>query len=1136
MADSTWRRVITVFAALLVVLGLSAPGLRTASAADGALGTMTGYTVDGNTVTFTAGEAKVRVIFYADDVFRIWVAPDGNFTDPNDDPANPNAADMVVKHDYPGVRPRVSRTGSAVRLATGAVVLSVGEDPMLFTARRPDGTPVFAETAPLSWSDAATTQTLSARPGEQFFGGGEQNGGFVHTGQTIQVANNTDWNEGGYPNSQPFYLSTAGYGVFRNTFAAGRYAFGAPVHTTESERRFDGYYFIGTPKQVIGDYTALVGRPFMPPMYGLEMGDSDCYLHNANRGERHTLDALGVADGYASRDLPLGWMLVNDGYGCGYENLAEAGGGLRARNIELGLWTSTGLPNQAEEVRAGVRVRKLDVGWVGPGYRFALDGGQTAFDGIESNSDARGYVWQPVSWAGSQRTSVLWSGDQSGGWDYIRWQIPTYAGSTMSGIAYNTGDVDGIFGGSAKTYVRDLEWKSFLPAVMTMDGWAASDKQPWRYGEPYTSIGKRYLQLRERLMPYLYTYAHEAHQTGVGMVRPLALEYPDDPNAYTDLAAHEFLSGTDFLVAPVYSDTTVRDGVYLPKGTWVDYWTGRLYQGPVTVNGYSAPLDKLPLFVRAGATVPMWPEGTTDWADRDTGRLDLDVYPQGHGAFTLYEDDGTTRAYQNGAAARQTVAVSAPQRGRGEVTVDVGAGTGEYTGKPAARSYQLTVHTGSRPDQVVLRGAAGGPRLPEYQSEAAYQAATTGWYYDSGDRGGVVRVKTPSIGTGTPFTLDLPGTTAVGGADPDTSSVQLDAPSRLGPGSATTVTATFRNGTAEPVHDVRVHLDTPAGVTATPVDGSPVATVAAGGTAGAKFRLTAGAEPPASYVLRASAGYRHGTKAGEVEDPRPVTTVAPDVSLRVDQPAFEPGQTQEVTTTFTNRATLPSVDARLSLAAPDGWTVRPVSAITADHVGAGGSAAARWQVTAPGDASSGQLTAEATWSAQNGTATGTEHASENVLTLPDPAHTVLALDAGTATSPVTPGYRRLSPESAWDAGAGYGWVGAAPQARDRGAPDDLRRDLVELPRTDAATLRLQVPAGRHTLYLLVGDQSYAAQSTEVSVDGQQIIAQEDDLPPGRFQWFTADLDGGAQGRTADLVFSAGQDWWKFNALLLGAAR
>ena len=122
----------------------------------------------------------------------------------------------------------------------------------------------------------------------------------------------------------------------------------------------------------------------MPPIYGLEMGDADCYCHNANRGERHTLDALQVADGYVEHEIPLGWMLVNDGYGCGYEDLDRWRAGLRDRNITLGLWTSTGLADQAKEVRTGARVRKLDVAWVGPGYRFALDACRQAFEGIEA--------------------------------------------------------------------------------------------------------------------------------------------------------------------------------------------------------------------------------------------------------------------------------------------------------------------------------------------------------------------------------------------------------------------------------------------------------------------------------------------------------------------------------------------------------------------------------------------------------------------------------------------------------------------------------------------------------------------------------------------------------------------------------
>ena len=510
-----------------------------------------------------------------------------------------------------------------------------------------------------------------------------------HRHKAIDIAVSYNWDDGGCPNSVPFYLSSAGYGVFRHTFAPGRYVFHDTVRTSHQERRFDAYYFVGDAKHVIDRYTELTGRPLMPPIYGLEMGDADCYCHNANRGERHTLDALRVADGYVEREMPLGWMLVNDGYGCGYEDLDRVSGGLLDRHITLGLWTSTGLADHAKEVRTGARVRKLDVAWVGPGYRFALDACRQAFEGIEANCEGRGFVWTPEGWAGSQRYAVHWSGDQEGSWEYIRWQIPTYAGATLSGLAYTTGDVDGIYNGSAETYARDLQWKTFLPVTMTMDGWADTDKQPWCWGEPYTSINRRYIQLRERLLPYFYTYSAMAHRTGVGMVRPLWLEYPDDPATLREEAKYEFLAGEAFLVAPVYDDQAVRDGIYLPQGTWTDYWTGEQHRGPVRLHDHPAPLDRLPLFVKGGSIIPMWPEGTLSWMTRDTGQLDLDVYPDGQSTFTLYEDDGVTRRYADGEYSEQTFTADATS---GEVRLTIGAATGRYEGQPAGRRYVVRLH------------------------------------------------------------------------------------------------------------------------------------------------------------------------------------------------------------------------------------------------------------------------------------------------------------------------------------------------------------------------------------------------------------------------------------------------------------
>ncbi|MER5641025.1 TIM-barrel domain-containing protein [Kitasatospora sp. NPDC002227] len=711
-------------------------------------GNLTSFSGSGGSYDIAAGTLKAKVDFLADDQLRLQAAPDGVLTDPA-------GSTIVRKQPEPQRDTSSFDAGAYYGIRSKDVVLRVYKQPLRFALYKADNqSVVWQENAPLRWSTSGLRQSLTRGADEQFFGGGEQNGSFSHRDQVMHVANNFNWNEGGYNNSQPFYVSSAGYGVFRNTFAPGIYDFGPSVRTGQQERRLDAYYFLGDTKSVIGKYTALVGKPFMPPVYGLEPGDSDCYLHNANRGERHTTDALKVADGYVQNQMPLGWMLVNDGYGCGYENLPQTGEGLRKDHAQLGLWTQNGLPNQAEEVKAGAVVRKLDVAWVGNGYDFALNACDQAKAGIENNSDARGFVWLPVSWAGAQRCGVLWSGDQSLSWDYIRWQIPTYAGATMSGIAYDTGDVGSIFRHDPKMYARDLQWKAFIPTIMTMDGWASDittkkphDQQPWLDGEPYTSINRKYLQLKERLLPYMYTLSHEATGTGIGAVRPLALEYPDDPQALG--ATYEFLAGQDFLVAPVYSDTSTRDGIYLPAGTWTDYWTGRTYQGPTTVNGYSAPLDTLPLFVKGGSIVPMWPQGTTSWQTRDKAELDYDLYPQGDTAYTLYEDDGTTRQFAGGASATQQVELHAPGGGQGATVVKIGASTGSYTGKPAARAYRLTVHEAKAPRQVVTEG---GP-LRQLGSADALASAASGWYFDAAT--GVTQIKTPSVSTDQAFTVNL---------------------------------------------------------------------------------------------------------------------------------------------------------------------------------------------------------------------------------------------------------------------------------------------------------------------------------------------------------------------------------------------
>jgi alpha-glucosidase len=712
------------------------------------LGDLTAFDVKDQVATVSAGADQIRVVFYRPDLFRLWLGPNGEFTEAQPNPAD---ASMVVWTGAP-IAVASRDAGDYYRLESAAVVLRVYKRPLRFALfDKTNTTVIWQETKPLTYGPSSI-QTLRRGDNEQFYGGGMQNGYFSHRDTSVNIRLNTrGWADGSTPNPAPFYMSTAGYGVFRNTMAPGRYDFVAPVATSHDESRFDAYYFYGPSlKQVLDGYTRVTGRPFMLPRWGLGFGDSDCYNKTGT-----TIDVVKkVAEVYRANDMPGAWIMPNDGYGCGYRDLPETVQALHGLGFLTGLWTENGLARIATEVRDyGSRVMKLDVAWIGRGYQFALNGMRDAYEGLEKNADTRGFVWTTCAWAGAQRFSTIWSGDQAGNWEYIRFHIPTVLGAGLSGFNAATGDVDGIFGGSAQTQVRDLEWKAFTPAWMIISGWSkqtGNQKQPWIFGEPYTSINRKYLKLKQRLTPYLYRYAREAYDTGVPTVRAMVLEFPDDPTTWSKRTQYQFMSGEWLLVAPVYQDAPIRDDIYFPAGRWIDYWDGAEFNGPVTLNGYAAPLEKLPLFVKAGAILPMYPEMLYD-GQRPADPVTLDIYPSGRTGFSLYEDDGTTQQYRSGGFARTAIAVEAPavpDAPGDQIAVSVGPAVGQYAAMPASRSYRLDLHVPRRPASVTMGGralteiaSAGTSRQALDKARADLDATAEGWFYDPSDRRGVVHVK-----------------------------------------------------------------------------------------------------------------------------------------------------------------------------------------------------------------------------------------------------------------------------------------------------------------------------------------------------------------------------------------------------------
>ena len=720
----------------------------------------------------TANQIDIKVTFYAADVFRIQAAPGGKYADPKNNPAK---AQIVIVKSPKDVDLSVKQENGMVDFTTSKLKLSMDKKTCQFTLTRPNGDVIWKEVKPLDLTEKLTVQTLGTTKEEHFFGGGQQNGYFTHKGTKIEIRADGNWNEGGKPNPAPFYVSSKGYGVLRNTFSPGHYDFTdvTKIKLDHQENRFDAYYFVGNDfKRVVDLYTQFTGRPNFVPIWALELGEADAYMTR----DKKTKELLKNPDGsfvettpdcidrlakkYREHDMPGGWILPNDGYGCGYVKLPYVVKELKKLGFYTGLWTEKDITKTKWEVgTAGIRAQKLDVAWTGPAYQFSLDANRQAWTSLTTNSDSRGFVWTVQGWAGTQRYSICWTGDQYGSWDLIRYHIPTLIGSGMSGQAYATTDIDGIFGGSPETYTRDLQWKCFTPVLYAMNGWAGKiSKSPWAYKEPYISINRKYLKLKMRLTPYMYKYTREAYDTGAPIVRGMFWEFPNDGKTYDRSTQHQYMLGESMLIAPVYTSLKINNGwrkedIYLPKGNWVDYWDGRRVVGPTVIDAYPAPLERLPILVKAGAIIPMYPEMLYN-NQKPKDPLTWDVYPHGDSEFELYEDDGLTRKYQNGEFAKQLIKVSAPQNTTaGDVVITVAPPVGKFDGQLTTRVYQFQVHVEVKPSSVLVDGTP----VSQVKNAEELSKADAGWYYDPSDRRGVAFIKLPrrDVSKNTVVKLDI---------------------------------------------------------------------------------------------------------------------------------------------------------------------------------------------------------------------------------------------------------------------------------------------------------------------------------------------------------------------------------------------
>ena len=747
--------------------------------------------INPTTVEVAFGDERMTLDFYGDNIFRMFQDNTGGVI--RDPEARPEARILVENPRRKVSALDVEDKVDAVVVSTPRIEVAVDKATRLMRVTdRESGRTVVEQVSPVEFGDGRVTVVLGEEPQEYFYGGGVQNGRFSHKGKIIAIDNQNSWTDGGVASPAPFYWSTRGYGVMWYTFRKGAYDFGATetgrVSLSHDTDYLDLFIMVdSTPVALLNDYYQLTGNPVLLPKFGFYQGhlnaynrdywtedekgilfeDGKCYKESQrdNGGVKESLNgekdnyqfsARAVIDRYAAYDMPLGWLLPNDGYGAGYgqeetldgniRNLKSLGDYARGKGVEIGLWTQSDLHPKPEvsallqrdivkEVRdAGVRVLKTDVAWVGAGYSFGLNGiADVAQIMPYYGGDARPFIISLDGWAGTQRYAGVWTGDQTGGeWEYIRFHIPTYIGSGLSGQPNITSDMDGIFGGrNLAVNTRDFQWKTFSPMELNMDGWGSNEKYPHALGEPATSINRWYLKLKSEIMPYAYSIAHEAVD-GMPMIRAMMLEWP---NAYTlgTATRYQYMYGPWFLVAPVYQQTAaddegndIRDGIYLPEGEWIDYFSGEMYEGGRVINNYEAPLWKLPLFVRNGAVIPMTnPNNNVSQIDR-TLRI-YEIYPSGHTSFTEYDDDGTTEAYRRGEFATTYIESEAVDD---RVTVTIHPSEGDFAGFERMKRTELRINVTAEPDGVKAYVDGRRVKLRKAASVEEFAAADNAWYYE----------------------------------------------------------------------------------------------------------------------------------------------------------------------------------------------------------------------------------------------------------------------------------------------------------------------------------------------------------------------------------------------------------------------
>jgi len=729
----------------------------------------------GHTITFECENGIVRLSFLTKSIVRVHMSPDGNFP-ADELHLDENGPYAVVNYNWPGVKYEVKEEfdydleGAVYTIKAGGLIVKVRKKPFKLAFYDASGNLLVMEKpgivdAGLGHEGSKVHETMALPDDEHFFGFGAHNHPLdmrgekmVCTAEELQSKSRT----GGFP--VPFFMSTKGYGIFFNnldddvTFEMG---------TTEEEYSFSGtsgrmegwdmdYYFINGPKfeNILRRYTEIVAKPALPVKW--YFGHIQCRC--CDWGQE---DVLEVARKYRDGDWPCDVIIID------YQGLKQAFEWasifpdvkpmyetLNSMGFKTGLSTALfhtlfDWKRYDPTVRAILdeywnlhvpRVKDGNLLWWQDNSERAImyTGMKKLANGYESHQ-LFGSLWsknivEGMESLGLYGCPVISRGGPIGGHRYI---IP-FAGDLAHGLDFLPIDLHWLRNGSLSLYpfilvelggfihrgkatMDPLEEHNVIRRMINMflvvpisrahGAKEHGEMLPWDLTAPQQELYRYYLKLRYRLHPYIYSSAIEAHQTGRPLLAALVFDNQNDRNTYKQ--DFEFMFGRQILVAPVLEKVNEWQ-VYLPEGKWIHYWSGKEYVGPQTVT-VDAPLygrDGLPMFVKAGAIIPMMPEMSYIY-EKPPDPITLDIYPlkSGSSHHVIYDCETVKSPITS------TMIECSQDSGKIRVSIstsDVG--------------YELWGHIDEEPASVI----ADSQVLGKLENKAAYDKADKGWYFGAG--------------------------------------------------------------------------------------------------------------------------------------------------------------------------------------------------------------------------------------------------------------------------------------------------------------------------------------------------------------------------------------------------------------------